>query len=241
MLQPVFLAAEGHELPQAPRAGARKRLRLEGALGLRHVHQVARQALLAQHALDHRAIASRAAQSGLDHGPAFGALREKVQERQHAVVHRQRQVVRQILHLAFGAGAQSGVHRPLGNALSEKTRGRRAHRSAAASPGCSVSRSSAGRRWFRRCAPSPRSGQTIRQSRFRLHVEAALLQARPAPRRTRRRAPLKSPLWKSSLSSVQSMLPLGRAKSPTPSAGVAASGADAPVAPNSAATDPDLV
>ena len=79
---------------QSPRApGAGKRLWLEGALGLGHVHQVARQALLAQHPLDHRAITSRASQSGLHHGPAFGGLREKIQERQDAVVHREGQIV----------------------------------------------------------------------------------------------------------------------------------------------------
>ena len=37
MLEPILLAAERHELPQAPRTGTGQRLRLERALSLRHV------------------------------------------------------------------------------------------------------------------------------------------------------------------------------------------------------------
>ena len=75
----VFLPTVGHELPDPPRAGARKRQRLEGALGLRQVNEVLRQSFFPQHTGNHLAITPGAAQSGFHDGTAARRL-EKIEK-----------------------------------------------------------------------------------------------------------------------------------------------------------------
>ena len=83
-------------------------LRLEGAFGLRQVNQILRHALFLQHAPNHFAVASRAAQPGFHDGAAARRL-EIIQVSQHRIVDRQRKVVVDGAHFAFGAAAQIGI------------------------------------------------------------------------------------------------------------------------------------
>ena len=106
----VLLPSVGHELPDPPRTGARKRQRLEGAFGLRQVDQVLRQALFPQHAGDHLAITPGTPQSGFHDGAAARRL-EKIEKGKHLVVHGQRQVVGKVLSRFLGPLFQSRIDR----------------------------------------------------------------------------------------------------------------------------------
>ena len=65
----VFLAARRHKLPDAARPGARNRVRLESALGLRQIDQVLRHALLREYAANHVAVAPGPVETVLDDRP----------------------------------------------------------------------------------------------------------------------------------------------------------------------------
>jgi hypothetical protein len=95
-------------LPHPARARFGHRLRLERALGLRQVNQILRHAFFLQHPPDHVAVAPLAAKPGFDDGAAARRL-EKIQIGENLIVDRQRNVMRDGAHFAFGAAPQIGI------------------------------------------------------------------------------------------------------------------------------------
>ena len=89
LLEAVLEPGAAHELPDALGLGARQRRRLERALDQRHVGEVERQALGAEHVLDHRQVLRAALQPGgqeLAQPPL-----EQLDVAQHAIVERNRE------------------------------------------------------------------------------------------------------------------------------------------------------
>jgi hypothetical protein len=95
MVQPVFVAAPGYELPDPASPRARKGRRLKGTFRLGQINEVLRQAFFAKHAGDHFAVTAGTAQAVFHDGPASRSL-EKVQKASNLVGHRQWQIVRDV-------------------------------------------------------------------------------------------------------------------------------------------------
>ncbi len=108
MPQTVFHPAIRDELPNSACASSRQRERLERALRLRQINQVLRNSFFMQDARNHFAITARTAQTRLHNGAPARSL-EKIEEGQHFVVHRKRQVMRNVLGRFLGPLFQSRI------------------------------------------------------------------------------------------------------------------------------------
>src|SRR5205807_1262844 len=93
---------------EAARARPGKSLRMESALRLRQIHEVARQAFLGKHALNHVAVTSCASQSILYDGSAARRLKE-IEEGKYGIGKRQRHIVHHGLQFALRICLQTGV------------------------------------------------------------------------------------------------------------------------------------
>ena len=105
LLQTIFPAREGHELPHPASASLRHCLRQERALRLGQIDQVLRHALLLQDALHHCSISPSAPKSGFDDRTASRRL-EIIQVRKDGIVDGEREIVRNCSNFALRAPAK---------------------------------------------------------------------------------------------------------------------------------------